>query len=259
MVTHIVIPPAPAPEDEPPRPWPPDDPRYNVLTDPRVSVPIKMWALLHIEPHTVADMCDFLGVGEGAVYAALHRLRAHGQRLVRQRAVYSLEPTGPLGVADLGQRGVVLHPRNSGSEVICSHIVCHVSDGLPQIEVIEQPGPERVERAGGAGCPRWRPVRGDFARSGGLQEQSIAVWVWGLLKTGTWRLPDLANELGVSQERVTTAISHLRVRGHALRCDMSNRYYMRDDGRPLRVVERGGRLVLARMDDCNGGRDFDLW
>lgn len=260
MVMHIVIPPAPAPDDEPPRPWPPEDARYNVLTDPRLSVAVRTWALLHIEPHTMPDICDFLDTRRETVYAAVRRLRRHTQRIVRTGALYALEPSPPLQVVHVPERGVILEPGDPRYIHLRLHIRCVVAAGIPRIEVLDPAGPPPpASRPAPPDHPLWRPPRGLYAEAGDLQPRSIAIWVWGLLKAGAWTTADLARELEVDPTRITRALAALRARGHRIQCDMRDRHYLRDDGRHLRVIEHGGRLVLARADGRTAGRDFDLW
>lgn len=260
MVMHIVIPPAPAPDDEPPRPWPPEDARYNVLTDPRVSIPIKVWALLHVEPHTMADLCDFLGARPQNVYAGNEGLRKHGQRVMRKGLVYRLEPSPPLQVSHVPERGLILRPGNRRFDRVWFQIVCTVIHGVPRIEVLDPPSPPQAELRQSSGrYPAWRPSRGDYAASEGLQPRSVAIWVWGLLKGGAWTRAQLAEELRVHPSQIAAAISELRGRGHRVECDTWDRYFIGDDGLPIRVFEYEGGLRLARKDGHTGGRDFDLW
>jgi len=260
MVTHIVIPPAPAPEDEPPRPWPPADPRYNVLTDPRVSRPIKLWALLHVEPHSMRDICDFLDTQPHRAHVTIQRLRKHGQRVRFKGGLYSLEPSPILQVAHQPEQGVILRPGKGRCEHVWYEIVCRVVEGVPRIEVLEPPVPPHVEpEPDKARYPRWRPARGDYAAAAGLQPRSIPIWVWGLLKGGAWTRADLARELEVATCHIHHAITALKRHGHRVECDAWDRYYIREEGRPLRVLEYEGGLRLARRDGRSGAHSFNLW
>ncbi len=112
MVMHIVIPPAEAGKDgqddeaQRPVPWPPEDPDYDVLADPRVSAAIKLWALLHLGTYAMPEIRRAIGVDlRDTIYAAARRLRDRGQRVIHERGLWRLEPSGALEVVNIPHRG----------------------------------------------------------------------------------------------------------------------------------------------------------
>ena len=264
MVVHIVLTPSRPPEDAPdarPEPWPPSDPEYNVLADPRVSAAVKVWALLHVEPHSMPDILTFTGVRRCAtVHAGVRRLRERGQQVVFQGGVYRLERSGPLEIVHIPHRGVILEPGGAKFAHLRQRIACDVHAGRPRIAVLEGGMPPEVVEEPSGPLPPWRPRRGPKTAPPypGQRPRSVAVWVWGLLKGGAWTTAGLVDELGVHRCRIERALADLRKRGHRILCDTRERHFIAEDGRALRVIDYGGRLRLARLDGLTGDRDFEL-
>lgn len=246
MVMHVVIPPTPRDDADGPRtlrPWPPADDDYEVLADPRVSVAVRLWVLLHAGPHTTGELRRRLNAGREAVYSAVQRLRGQGVQVEHKRRHYRLERPGALTVI-ITPDGVRLgrpDPRAEGLRVRC-----RIRDGRPLLQRADEPPAESARDESGDDPPRWRPERGPSAgRALGEPRRSVAIWVWGLLKTRPWTPRELAEELEVAPGTISRALRALRRRGHPITADADGRRQIAAGGPPLRVEQTRSGLRLA--------------
>lgn len=271
MVMHIVIPPAPKPEEEAepvedsaPVFWPPEDPDYDVIGDPRVCAAIKLWALLHYEPHSARELGYIIGMKRPSVSATLKKLRKRGQEIVYRPPNYHLVAARPLRVSNRPKSGVILGPERASAEYahLEYEVRCEVVAGRLHLFAIDPPWErEPVEEPPpSARVVRWRPDGGPAGE--GRYEyppRSLPVWTWGLLKTRSRTLEELAQELGVSPERASQMIGDVRRRGHEVVRDVRGRYWIPDTQGPLLVDRTPGCVRIARCDGVIHGELVALW
>ncbi|MFW6157041.1 MAG: hypothetical protein ACOC7J_06960 [Armatimonadota bacterium] len=258
MVMHVRIPPRPKQEPDPPEHWPPDDPVYNPIYDRRVSLPIKIWALLHREDYSCEDLKAMYGMSKKSVSRAVGKLRKRGCRIKPNARPYHLRnPEAPPAVMNIPS-GVMLGPDNPRFADHVFEITCAPDGRDWGLRIHGAPAAINAQRepvaqsAPSGEIPRvkWRPDDS----VGGLFP-SLTVMVWGMLKDERWGRKALARELDVRPMRITQAVESLRSRGHQVHVDVRGCYYIPAPDPPLLVEELPGfRWRVANRRGRYAGR-----
>jgi len=102
---HIRIPPPEKPRPKPPPPSPPEYEGYHPMWDGRISIPIKIWVLLHRGPHATCEIHHDYRIKIKTIYYAISQLRDHGMQIERRARKYHLiNQQAPLPVMNLTRR-----------------------------------------------------------------------------------------------------------------------------------------------------------
>jgi len=98
---------------------------------------------------------------------------------------------------------------------------------------------------------QWRPVWGPAKADVFEAPRSLAIWVWGLLRTMPRSAEELARELGISRAHAETVVSELRTRGILIQTRADGRYYMLDHS-PIKIVWTRDGFRFARRGHDEG-------
>jgi biotin operon repressor len=103
---------------------------------------------------------------------------------------------------------------------------------------------------------QWRPVWGPAKGNMSLEApKSLAIWVWGLLRTMPRSAAELAVELGIRRQHVGCLMVQLRKRGIPIQVRADGRYYMLDHS-AIKIIWTRDGFRMARPDE-KAGRSID--